>query len=118
MAEVNDINVIPVVIANGQSLSPQVNIGTQQLVGIAMPAGWDAAGMTFQASPDGGQTFGELQDGAGAAVSFTVSAGIVFQVDPTKWRGLNCLKVRSGTSGAPVAQTAARAINLITRTVA
>ena len=45
-----------VTISNGQSLSPQANLGNKLLVGIQMPAVWTAAALTFQASPDGGTT--------------------------------------------------------------
>jgi hypothetical protein len=103
-------------IANGASLSAEVALGEKTLVGIVMPAAWDAAGLTFQASQDD-VTFSELQDGSGAAISFTVSAGIFVAVDPTRWRGITGIKVRSGTSGAPVNQTAQRTIQLITRTI-
>ena len=100
----------------GTSLSAEVALGEKTLVGIVMPAGWDAASLTFQATPDDA-TFSELQDGAGSAVSFTVSAGVFVQVDPTKWRGITGIKVRSGTSGAPVNQTANRVLTLVTRTI-
>ena len=103
----------PVTISNGTSLSPAISIGNGLLVGIAMPAGWDAAGMTFQVSYDGGTTFQEMQS-ASAAISFTVAAGQFIAVDPTLWRGVNTLKVRSGTAATPVNQTADRIINLIT----
>lgn len=100
----------------GTSLSAEVALGEKTLVGIVMPAGWDAAGLTFQATPDD-VNFSELQDGTGAAVGFTVAAGIFVAVDPTKWRGVTGIKVRSGTSGVPVNQTATRALILVTRTI-
>jgi len=103
----------PVTISNGTSLSPAISIGNGLLVGIAMSAGWDAASMTFQVSYDGGTTFQEMQSSS-AAISFTVALGQFIAVDPTLWRGVNTLKVRSGTAAAPVNQTADRIINLIT----
>ncbi len=104
---------IAATIASGQSLSGEVDIGNKLLVGIWMPSGWDAAAMTFQVSPDGGTTWLELQS-ASAVVSYTVAAGQFIGVDPTIWRGVMSLKVRSGTFGAPVNQTANRTITLIT----
>ena len=103
----------PVTISSGTSLSPAISIGNGLLVGIAMSAGWDAASMTFQVSYDGGTTFQEMQSSS-AAISFTVALGQFIAVDPTLWRGVNTLKVRSGTAAAPVNQTADRIINLIT----
>ncbi len=105
-----------VTIANGTSLSAEVALGEKTLVGIVMPAGWDAAALTFQATPDD-TNFSELYTSAGSAVSFTVAAGQFIAVDPTIWRGVTGIKVRSGTSGSPVNQTSARALTLITRTV-
>ena len=103
----------PVTVSNGTSLSPAISIGNGLLVGIAMSAGWDAASMTFQVSYDGGTTFQEMQSSS-AAISFTVAANQFIAVDPTLWRGVNTLKVRSGTAATPVNQTADRIINLIT----
>jgi len=103
-------------IGTGTALSAEVPLGEKTLVGILMPAAWDAASLTFQATTDD-TNFAELQDGAGGAISFTVSAGVFVAVDPAKWRGITGVKVRSGTSGAPVNQTANRTITLVTRTV-
>ena len=103
-------------ITSGQSISPEVALGQKTLVGIIMPAGWDAAGLTFQATPDD-QNFFELFDSSGSAVALTAAAGQFIQIDPAKWRGVTGLKLRSGTSGSPVNQTAARTITLVTRTV-
>lgn len=103
-------------ISSGQSLSGQVNLGGKTLVGVFLPSGWTTAGLTFQASPDGGTTFGELQDATAAAVSISsVAAGIYVALDPTKWRGINCIKVRSGTSGAPVNQVSTVQLTLVQR---
>lgn len=100
----------------GASLSAEVALGEKTLVGIVMPAGWDAAALTFQASPDD-VNFSELYSSAGSAVSFTVAAGQFIAVDPTTWRGVTGIKVRSGTAAAPVNQTANRSLTLITRTI-
>ena len=106
-----------VTIASGTALSPAVALGEKTLVGIVMPAGWDAASMTFQGAVDDA-TFGEVIDGSsGSAVALTVAAAQFIVVDPAKWRGVPAIKVRSGTSGSPVNQTANRTITLVTRTV-
>jgi hypothetical protein len=102
----------PVLIANGTSLSAEVDLGANVLVGIAMPAAWTAASLTFQVSPDGGVTWLELQS-ISAVISYTVAAGQFIAVDPAALRGFNALKVRSGTSGTPVAQGADRTLTLI-----
>jgi hypothetical protein len=108
------ITQIPVTISNGQSLSPAVALGEFVLTGIAMSAGWDVAPMTFQISADGGTTWGEMQS-TSAAVSYTVALGQYIAIDPTLWRGINMIKVRSGPVGTPVPQTADRILTLVTR---
>jgi hypothetical protein len=114
-----DLNVTAA-IAAGASLSGQVNLGAKTLVGIVIPANWTTAGLSFQASGDGGATFGELLDETAtpkSVSSVTSGAYTVIAVDPTKWRGINCIKIRSGTSAAPVVQVNAVAITLILRSV-
>jgi hypothetical protein len=130
------INVYGAVIAAGQSLSSSytsvqsgvaaggpinggVMMGADTLVGIQMPATWVAAGITFQVSPDGGATWCELYDDAGNEVTITTpvaSSFIVLDNHPSSmWRGINAIKVRSGTAGAPVVQTGGATVNLIGR---
>ena len=101
-------------IASGQSLSAEVDLGANILLGIAMPAAWTAADLTFQVSPDGGVTWLELQT-TSAAVDFKAAAGQFIGVDPTALRGFNALKVRSGTSASPVNQSATAVLTLVGR---
>jgi hypothetical protein len=113
-----NIDRIDVTIASGQSLSARVDLGAKVLVGIAMPTDWDAAALTFQVSQDGSETWLEHTTSAGNAVSFTVDAGQYIAVDPVLWRGVNAVRLRSGTAVTPVNQSANRTLTLITRTVA
>ena len=108
----------PVTIAAGQSLSPEIDLGQWTLVGIWMPAAWIAAGLSFQTSLDGGVTWLEHYNSAGTETTFTVAAGQFIAVDPTLWRGVNALKIRSGTAASPVVQTGGATLNLVARTVA
>ncbi|SRR5260370_5519345 len=107
-------------IAATQSLSPQVNLGAKTLVGLYLPANWTTAGLSFQASADGGATFGELLDQTATAIAVaSVAGGAVTFIafDPAKLRGVNCIKVRSGTSAAPVVQTNTVTLTLVLRSV-
>lgn len=116
-----EIDIVTANIAAGQSLSAEADIGNKSIVGIYIPANWTTAGLSFQASIDGGATWAELFDGTLAtAAAITVSSitggtALALAMDPTKLRGFNAIKVRSGTSGSPVNQTNAVAISLITR---
>jgi len=97
-----------------------VDLGGWTIVGIVIPAAWTTAGLSFQASADGGATWGELLDETATAKSVgsvTGGAEVFIAVDPTKWRGVRSVKVRSGTSSAPVAQVSAVTLQLLTRFV-
>lgn len=98
-------------IANGASLSGAVDLGGRKLVAIVMPSAWDAASLTFQASPDG-VTYYNLYDGA-TERALVVSANYYSALGIGDWVGTRFLKIRSGTAGAAVNQTAARSITLV-----
>jgi hypothetical protein len=110
-----------VTIANGASLSDAVDMSGLQLVAIQMPSGWTTANLTFQAgvivSQDGKNTitYGNVLDDGGTEVVVTAAANSFITIRPTvaaALRGIKSLKVRSGTSGTPVSQAAARIITL------
>ncbi len=104
------ISIIPVTIANAGSLSNKAYIGHGKLVAIIMPDEWDAATLTFQGSADG-ETFNDIHDGTGAETEFQADASRHITVDD--YAGAPWMKVRSGTSGSPAAQTPARIIQLV-----
>lgn len=114
-----DINIVQAQIASGQALSGQVDIGERSLVGLVLPTNWSAAtgGISFQASPDGGATWYEVLAVTGSAYSigFTAAGSAYIAIDPTALRGIVSIKVRSGTSAAPVNQTNTVTLQLITR---
>jgi len=98
-----------------------VDIGTKSLVAISLPSNWSEAGLSFQVSFDG-ESWGELVDTTNTAITVpavAIAGGKPAQiaVNPAQWQGVAALKIRSGTSGAPVDQVAAVTISLITRLV-
>lgn len=102
-------------IANGAALSGSIFLGEKSLVAIQMPAAWTAADITFQVSDDG-STYEELLDDSGTAISITApAAGNRLNLAAGDYASVLFLKVRSGTSGVPVNQAAARTLTLITR---
>lgn len=103
-------------IANGTSLSATVDIGGTTLAGIVMPAAWDAANLTFQASHDG-TSFNNLYDALGGEKTVTAAASRFIALDPADFAGVRYLKLRSGTSGTPVNQTVNRTVTLLSRAV-
>ena len=105
-------------ILSGASLSDAVNLGTSgEIIGFVMPATWDAADLTFQASEDG-STFNNLFDDNDA--EFVVQAAQarfvgLRQEQANVLKRIKHLKVRSGTAGGAVAQTANRTVVIVIR---
>lgn len=116
MALVMGVEKIDATILNGASLSDQVNLGAKTLVGIAMPAAWTAAALTFQISIDDGATWLNMQTSS-AELSYTAAASQYVAIDPALWRGVTAVKVRSGTSGAAVNQAADRTVSLVVKPI-
>lgn len=108
-------------IANGASLSGAVDLGIKdsghKVVGIVMPAAWTAANLTFQASSDN-STFNDLYDDNGTELNINAAQAraIGLRKDQSdvlgRWR---FIKVRSGTTGTPVNQNAARTVEIVTK---
>ena len=107
-----------VTIANGASLSTPASLGAQVLCGILVPAGWTAAALTFQASDDGGATWQSMFDATGAEIAISsaaVAAGQRISINSSAFVGVDLVRVRSGTTAAPVSQGAARTLTLVSR---
>lgn len=99
-------------IANGASLSGAIHLRGHRLFAIQMPAAWTAADLTLQGSFDG-TTYADIYDEDDAEVVVEAAQARFIILDPTKFLGLQRLKVRSGTTGSPVNQGAARELQLI-----
>lgn len=104
-----------VTIANGEAVSAEIDLEGYILAAIAMPAAWTAANLTFQAATTSGGTFQDLYDDLGTEVVVTavVSHTIGLNARAPEMSSLRFIKVRSGTTGTPVAQGAARTLTLI-----
>jgi len=99
------------VIANGESLSDAIDLGSARLGGLYLGAGWTAADLTFQASFDGINFF-DLYDASGAEVTVDADESRAIALDAALFRPFRRLKLRSGTAAAAVAQAAERTITL------
>jgi hypothetical protein len=109
------VEYLDVLIANGQSLSGAVDMGDRALVGALISAAWTAAGLSFQASPDG-VTYGKMLDATGAEITAAaVAAGNYVATDPKHWVGVRFMKLVSGTNGTQVTQGADRLIRIACR---
>lgn len=101
---------VPITIQSGQSVAEPLDLRGQSVCGIYMPDGWDAANLTFQASRDDSTWQDVYRVDGTSEYSLTVAANRYIPVDmPTMW-GIRFLRLRSGTSGTPVVQTADRTL--------
>jgi hypothetical protein len=90
---------------DGANLSEALDLGEEggRLAGVLIPAGWTAADLTFQGSIDG-TTFGNMYDKDGNEYTVKAAASRFVLLPIADFLGLRYLKIRSGTSGAPVTQ--------------
>ena len=102
--------VLPVTIANGASLSGEVNIDRLTIVGIQFPAATEGTAVTFQSLNSDGTTFSNVYDQGGTEVSITVAADRYVTIADNRLTGLGRIKVRTGTAGAPTNQSGANAV--------
>ncbi len=91
--------------------SGNISVGNTILDTLLVPAGWDAANITLLGSIDG-TTFFPVHDAAGVEVVLTAAAGRIIRFPPYFRLGFPFLRIRSGTTAAPVNQTAARAVEI------
>lgn len=100
----------------GQSLSGAIPIANAQPVALQMPAAWTAADITFRVSQDD-VTYFDVYNDDGVELAVKVGVGRHIVLGLPDFPGIRFMKLRSGTSGTPVNQAAARQINIITGTV-
>jgi len=111
------ISTTTVTVANGASLSGAVDLAGAGLIRLQMPATWTAASITLQTSADG-ITYQDLYDAFGVEYTIVAVQAHNIVLSPADFIGMRYLKLRSGTSGAPVSQGGARVITLVIRAIA
>ena len=98
-------------IAAAANLSDAVELNGADVIRITMPDAWTAADITFQVSDDSGVTFRDLYMEWGFELGMWAEAGISIEMSIfLRLLSIDQIKIRSGTSGAPVAQVAEREI--------
>lgn len=107
-------------IANGASTSDTLDLGLagtgQRVVAIIMPSGWTAAALTFSAGV-ASDSLNDIYDQGGTELNFTVGASryvVLDQDQAANLTNIRFLRLRSGTTGTPVNQGAARTIEVVT----
>lgn len=100
-----------VAIANNESLSTEFITGGRRLVKLSVPE-ITSATLSFEVKIDKDDDFHDLYDGTGAEVTVgSASTGDRTFLVP-ELAGMYAIKVRSGTTGSPVNQSAARTIRI------
>lgn len=114
MAAIGNLTTKTATIAINASLSGEVDLEGFTLVSIIMPAAWTAANLTFQASDVTGGTFQDVYDDQGVEVTVQAAASRSIGIDllAGALAGFRFIKIRSGTTGTPVNQAAARTLTL------
>lgn len=121
------VGVIGVQIPNNQAVSGEIDLGSNDLVAFEMPESWAGTAITFQSKANRGEVSGggqapedwdDVYDDAGTEVSVTVAASrvvVVGTVTKAAIGALRYLRIRSGTSAAPVNQSPAKEIRVLTK---
>jgi hypothetical protein len=100
--------------------------GDFAIVGIIMPATWTTANLTFQVSTErinqtpaesAPSTFANVYDDSGNEVTVTAAASRALMLSQNVLIVGKTFKIRSGTSGTPVDQTATRVLTVLARKV-
>jgi hypothetical protein len=102
------------IITSGTALSAEVQLNGGLVQAILMPAAWDIADISFATAQSAGGTYRDVHDAFGNEIAVSVAAGRAVMVPPGLVRAGNFLKLRSGTAGAAVNQTADRTLILLT----
>lgn len=100
-------------IASGQSLSGTITL-TGEVTAILMPAAWTSAVLSFQASIDGTNFFNMFTEGGSELTVIAGASQFVTLSNTNGFRGVRSIRIRSGTSAAPVNQGAARTMTVRT----
>lgn len=119
-----DTKTIGVSIPPNESLTGEIDLGTLKLLAIEFPVTWAGTVVTFQAKANRSedqednpalQVWKNVYDDSGAEVTVTVGANRIVGIDAAagKLAALRYLRIRSGTSAAPVGQNPTKQLNLI-----
>jgi hypothetical protein len=107
--------VLTATIPAGESLSNAVDISAGTVLRIRMPDQWTPANISFQMAPtDTAADFRDLWIDAGEILLPVLPNRVVLIPDATGTLREGFLKIRSGTSQAPIPQAADRTFELVT----
>jgi len=102
-----------VTIPAGQSDSDPVFTEQYRLASVYMPVSWDTAQLTFRGSFEQAGAYIPVFDRNGSEYVVVTAAGRYVSVPLLDLAGLRWLRLRSGTSDAPINQSAERQIRIM-----
>lgn len=98
------------IIALSASLSNAINVGSEVPSAVVVRTDTEGAALTFQGSYDGTNFFNIYEDDSGSAeLAVAVTANTINLLPRDKFRGIPIIKIRTGTSSSPTAQSGAAA---------
>ena len=103
------------------SVSEAFPLATRSLLGFITPAAWSAATLTIEVSLNGTNWFTAYDSYGSAVGSYTnipTTTATAYAVDFTSLLPWLFVRLRSGTSAAPVTQPANRVFQVVTRELA
>ena len=109
---------LEVTIAEDASLSESIDLKHYALIGVLMPSGWTDS-LTFQVgfSINGTIQYFDVYDNDGNEIVAVGGSSRFVRIYPTELPAVKYLKVRTGTSGTPIAQGSNKTITLLIREV-
>jgi len=107
--------IIEATIAINKSITGEINIAGYRYIAIIMPDAWTTADLTFTAAELSGATFKDLYGGDGVEVLIYAGTARVISIDiaDSALAPLPHIKIRSGTTGTPVNQSAERTLKIL-----
>ena len=103
------------VTTEADGLSDVIDLNGDTLSSIQMSTAWTDAAITFRGALDSTSNMMDVFTSTGLEVSYTTTDNRTLNFDPNFWVGIRFLQLRSGATGAAVAQGAARTIKIATR---
>ena len=103
------------------SVSEAFPLETRSLLGFITPVAWSAATLTIEVSLNGTNWFSAYDNYGSVVGSYTsipTAASAAYAVDPIALIPWKYVRFRSGTTAAPINQTANRVFQVVTRELA
>lgn len=109
------VNIYPLTIALGQSLSQSFPLNNDALAGITVASGSSITQLSFQGSLDDSTYFDIYNEGSEYKV--TVAGGVFTSLSTNVFLGVRFVKVRAGNAGSPSTQSVATNLQALTKEV-